>query len=116
MAEPARRILTVNCGDDAACSCRQQENLGTFARNRGVSPHSFRYNIAAIATRTEQYQGREHLVVPVVMARSGVVMNGALVTEDEFFKIAEKWDDEVFRNQTINSWVTFAKTKYKAVQ
>jgi len=90
VAEPARRILNVNCGDDVACSCRQQENLGVFARNRGVAPHSFRYNIAAIETRTEQYQGREHLVVPVVMARSGVVMNGALVTEDEFFP--EAWN------------------------
>lgn len=84
------RILNVNCGDDVACSCRQQENLGTFARNRGVKPHSFRYNIAAIETRREQYNGREHLVVPVIMARSGVVMNGALVTEDEFFP--EAWN------------------------
>ncbi|MBC7659427.1 MAG: extracellular solute-binding protein [Chitinophagaceae bacterium] len=38
------------------------------------------------------------------------------VTEDEFFKIAEKWDDEVFRNQTINSWVSFAKVKFKNLQ
>jgi ABC-type Fe3+ transport system substrate-binding protein len=38
------------------------------------------------------------------------------LSEDEFYKLAEKWDDEVFRNETINSWVTFAKTKYKAVK
>ncbi len=38
------------------------------------------------------------------------------VTEAEFFAIADKWDDEVFRNQTINSWVSFAKTKYKSLQ
>ncbi len=35
------------------------------------------------------------------------------LTEAEFYKISERWDDEVFRNQTINAWVTFAKTKYK---
>ncbi len=38
------------------------------------------------------------------------------VTEDEFFKAADKWDDEVFRNQTLNSWVSFAKVKYKNLQ
>lgn len=38
------------------------------------------------------------------------------VTEDEFFKLIDKWDDEVFRNQTLNGWVSFAKTKYKNVQ
>ncbi len=38
------------------------------------------------------------------------------LTEEEFFKVSEKWDDEVFRNQTINAWVSFAKTKYKSFQ
>lgn len=38
------------------------------------------------------------------------------LTEDEFFKLIDKWDDEVFRNQTLNAWVSFAKTKYKNAQ
>jgi len=36
------------------------------------------------------------------------------LTEAEFYKVSEKWDDEVVRNQTINAWVTFARTKYKS--
>ena len=38
------------------------------------------------------------------------------MTEAEFWKIAEKWDDEKFRNVTINSWVKFAKTKFRTLQ
>lgn len=38
------------------------------------------------------------------------------MTEAEFWKIAEKWDNEVFRNETINAWVKFAKTKYRTLQ
>jgi ABC-type Fe3+ transport system substrate-binding protein len=36
-----------------------------------------------------------------------------LVTEAELLKLSEKWDDEVFRNKTINSWIEKATTKYK---
>ncbi len=35
------------------------------------------------------------------------------LTEKEFEALVVKWDDEVFRNQTINQWVSFAKEKYK---
>lgn len=35
------------------------------------------------------------------------------VTEDELLKLADKWDDDVLRNKTINSWVEFAKAKFK---
>lgn len=38
------------------------------------------------------------------------------ITEEEFWKAAEKWDSEVFRNETINAWVKFAKTKYRTLQ
>jgi len=35
------------------------------------------------------------------------------VSEQELLAMADKWDDNVFRNKTINSWVDFAKAKYK---
>jgi hypothetical protein len=35
------------------------------------------------------------------------------VTEKELLDLAAKWDDDVFRNKTINAWVEFAKSKYK---
>lgn len=38
------------------------------------------------------------------------------MNEAEFWKIAEKWDNEVVRNETINAWVKFAKTKYRTLQ
>lgn len=38
------------------------------------------------------------------------------VTEKEFLALSERWDNEVFRNQTINAWVAFAKNKYKSVK
>ncbi|RYZ70045.1 MAG: hypothetical protein EOP09_06685 [Proteobacteria bacterium] len=38
------------------------------------------------------------------------------MTEAEFWVIADKWDNEVFRNETINSWVKFAKTKFRTLQ
>jgi hypothetical protein len=38
------------------------------------------------------------------------------VTEKEFLALSDRWDNEVFRNQTINSWVAFAKNKYESVK
>ena len=38
------------------------------------------------------------------------------VTEDELLKLADKWDDDVLRNKTINDWVEFARAKYKRLQ
>ncbi len=35
------------------------------------------------------------------------------VTEAEFEAMAVKWEDDVFRNKTINTWVDAAKAKYK---
>lgn len=35
------------------------------------------------------------------------------VTEAEFVALAAKWDDDVFRNKTINAWVDASKAKYK---
>ena len=35
------------------------------------------------------------------------------ITEKEFLALADKWNDDVYRNKTINAWVKFAKNKYK---
>lgn len=35
------------------------------------------------------------------------------VTEAELLALADKWGDDVFRNKTINEWVSFAKAKYQ---
>ena len=35
------------------------------------------------------------------------------VTESQFFKLTDKWDDAVFRNQQINSWLKSARQKYQ---
>jgi ABC-type Fe3+ transport system substrate-binding protein len=37
------------------------------------------------------------------------------VSEADLAKAAKKWDDNVFRNQTINGWVAAAKTKYAKI-
>ena len=37
------------------------------------------------------------------------------LTENEAMALANKWDDEVLRNKTINSWVTAAKAKYEKI-
>ncbi len=37
------------------------------------------------------------------------------ITEQELLNLNAKWDDNVFRNQTINSWVEFAKNKYNTL-
>jgi ABC-type Fe3+ transport system substrate-binding protein len=38
------------------------------------------------------------------------------LSEAEFMKLVEKWDDEVVRNQTINAWVSASRQKYKSLQ
>lgn len=38
------------------------------------------------------------------------------VTEADLLKLSEKWNDDVFRNQTINKWVEAAQKKYRDVQ
>ncbi len=51
--------------------------------------HQMVANITATPHR-RTFEGREHLVVPVVMARAGVTMNGAQVPESEM--IPESWN------------------------
>ena len=35
------------------------------------------------------------------------------VTEQQLLKMAERWDDEVYRNRMINQWVAAAAAKYR---
>lgn len=37
------------------------------------------------------------------------------VSEKELLAMADKWDDDMFRNKQINSWVEFARAKYRAL-
>ena len=37
------------------------------------------------------------------------------VTESQFFQLTDKWDDAVFRNQQINSWLKSARHKYQHI-
>jgi ABC-type Fe3+ transport system substrate-binding protein len=38
------------------------------------------------------------------------------MSEAEFMKLVDRWDDEVVRNQTINDWVGASRQKYKSLQ
>src|SRR5690606_37012297 len=38
-----------------------------------------------------------------------------VLSQKELLAIAEKWDDDVFRNQTINQWTKAALAKYERV-
>ncbi len=40
----------------------------------------------------------------------------APLTEAEFNALVDKWDDEVFRNNTIKNWVSFARQKYTSAK
>jgi ABC-type Fe3+ transport system substrate-binding protein len=37
------------------------------------------------------------------------------ISHGELVKLSEKWSDAVFRNQTLNSWVKFAREKYAKI-
>lgn len=69
--------LHANCGDDRDCGCNTHSN---DERSR----HSMRVNISGDVTKTT-YDGRDFLVVPVVMIKSDVVMNSSLVPSEELF-------------------------------
>jgi len=38
------------------------------------------------------------------------------LSEEEFYLAMTRWDNEVYRNQTINQWVQSAKAKYAAAK
>lgn len=56
-----------------------------------MKPFTITTNLEHEGVRREVFEGEEHLVVPVVMIVSGV-LNGALVTSQEFGKYVESWN------------------------
>ena len=67
--------LKANCPGNKECPCSKAK-----ASARG---HSITSNLEAGETRFEVHEGKTFLVVPVVMAKAGVVMNGSLTVLDE---------------------------------
>nr|MDQ3235047.1 hypothetical protein [Pseudobdellovibrionaceae bacterium] len=53
---------------------------------------------------------------PVVDPILRLAFGKPLVSEEDFMKLVDKWDDEVVRNQTINAWVSASREKYKSLQ
>lgn len=37
------------------------------------------------------------------------------LTEKQMLELSEKWDDNLFRNKTINEWVQFSRAKFKKI-
>jgi hypothetical protein len=71
--------LKANCEGKAKCACGD-----------GIKSRSFRVRLMPSETRRHQWRGKEILIVPVVMARADVVMNGSLFPEEEM--LPETWD------------------------
>lgn len=75
------------------CDCGGKQNRSSAGHTCGCDRfggHTLRANLADEVTRRVQYEGRDTLVVPVIMARADVVMNGTLVPFEEFFP--EAWN------------------------
>lgn len=71
--------LKANCKGKTKCAC-----------GGGIKSRSFRVRLTPSETRRFRWDGKDRLIVPVVMARSDVVMNGSLFPEDEM--LPETWD------------------------
>jgi hypothetical protein len=71
--------LKANCKGKAQCAC-----------SGGIKSRSFRVRLTPSETRRHNWMGQDILIVPVVMARADVVMNGSLFPEDEM--LPETWD------------------------
>lgn len=67
--------LKANCPGNKDCPCNKAK-----AELRG---HSIQSNLEASETRFEVHEGKTYLVVPIVMAKAGVVMNGSLTDLNE---------------------------------
>lgn len=74
--------LSVNCGEDKTCGCNA---AGEGLSPQGAQRHAFRSNSDTTSYRVDYLDGREHLIIPVVMMRSDVVMNGTLVPASEMY-------------------------------
>jgi uncharacterized protein DUF2213 len=71
--------LKSNCKGKAKCAC-----------GGGLKSRSFRVRLTPSETRRTKWNGRDMMIVPVVMARGNVVMNGSLFPEEEM--LPETWD------------------------
>jgi hypothetical protein len=63
--------MKTNCGCGGPC-CKSKPT------------HTLRGNLVQGKRRYEELDGRQYVVVPIVMAKAGVVMNGSLTVLDEF--------------------------------
>lgn len=63
--------MKTNCGCGGPC-CKSKPT------------HTLRGNLSSVNARYEKLDGRNHMVVPVILAKAGVVMNGSLTVLDEF--------------------------------
>ena len=76
------KTVKTNCGGKPSCGCKKPR--------KGIG-HSYRSNFAPEGKpKRIRYEGRETLVVPVIMARADVVMNGSWVPVEEL--IPETWN------------------------
>lgn len=72
--------VTHNHDDGSPCSCGCDDFGGS----------TFDVHLKASEARHVDYMGRDHVVVPVIMARADVIMNGCRVPADELFP--EAWN------------------------
>jgi hypothetical protein len=79
LAKKRFRLVANKC----SCGCSDGD------KSRAVSGHSIETNLSAFTARRETYEGREHLVVPIVLLRH-TVANNALIEADEL--IPESWN------------------------
>lgn len=77
-----------NCGDDTTCGCGCTGEPSSALE--GARRLSFRSNADTSTYRKDTLGGKEHLIIPVVMMRSDVVMNGVLVPASEM--VAFSWN------------------------
>lgn len=68
------------CKGKRNCQCKRKVNKKPFAKRHAQRLQS---NLAKGEIRREKFEGREHLIVPVVMARTDVPMNGGLIRAED---------------------------------
>lgn len=78
------RLRTNKQSCECGGSCRSNGAPRTMSR-----PITMTANLMA-GSRREDYEGRAHIIVPVIMARADVPMNGAIIPPDEL--IPQSWN------------------------
>jgi hypothetical protein len=66
-----------------------------------------------IDTHKELKTAWQHLIKSGGHADAIAKLGKAPITEVELFQMADKWDDNVFRNSQINKWVSEARIRYQ---